>query len=111
MVMMVLSPKDHRTLSQAWRTARSGLNSGTRRRMGLRGRSSLMRELILWGFEEASRDPEAFLRFVRDSRDPFFGKTDGRSDPAGARREELLISWSRAFGPMDGGASRRRRGP
>lgn len=110
MVMMVLSTKDHRTLSHAWRSARGGLQSGARRRMGLRGRSSLMRELILWGFEQASTDPEAFLRYVRDTRDPMFGRADGRKDMAADRREQLLASWSQAFDAMDG-ATRRKRVP
>lgn len=96
-VMMVLSSRDHKTLGQAWRAARAGLHPGSRRRMGLRGRSSLMRELILWGFEEASKDPEEFLRYVRESRDPLFGRVDGRHDRAAERREELLSSWAKAF--------------
>ncbi len=108
MVMMVLSTKDHRSLSQAWRAARSGLHPGTRRRLGLRGRSSLMRELTLWGFEQASHDPEGFLRYVRDTRDPLFGRADGRRDLAAERREALVESWAKAFGNVEDPPSGRR---
>ena len=108
MVMMVLSTRDHKTFAHAWRTARAGLHPSTRRRMGLRGRSSLMRELILWGFEQASSDPEAFLRYVRETRDPLIGRTDGRHDLGSERREAMLASWSQAFGTVDGGSRRSR---
>ena len=111
MVMMVLSTKDHRTIAQAWRTARGGLESEARRRMRLRGRSSLMRELLLWGYEQASADPEAFLRYVRDTRDPLVGQPDGRKDRAADRREELLEVWGRAFADAEGVERRKRSAP
>ena len=104
MVLMVISVRDHETLSRAWRAARGGHHPSVRRRMGLRGRSSLLRELILWGFERASEDPDQFLRFVRDSRDPMLDRADGRRDPGSARRQDLLESWSSCF--EDGGARR-----
>ena len=95
-VMIALSVKDYKTLSNVWRSAKRSLNPLARRRIGWRGRSSLLRELILYGFEEATKDPQAFLRSVRDTKDPLIGKK-GRKDIGSERREALLMAWESTF--------------
>ena len=95
-VMIGLSVKDHKSLSGVWHQTKHALNTQVRRRIGLRGRSSLLREFMMFGFEEASKDPEKFLRLVRDSRDPMMGK-HGKSDLGAERREELVEKWTAYF--------------
>lgn len=109
-VMIGLSTKDYKTLSQAWRTAKRELNPMTRRRMGLRGRSSLLRELILFGFEKAAAEPASFLNSVRDSRDPLFGRGRTARNLGEEKRESQLAAWE-AFFPADTGKRARARKP
>lgn len=106
--MIALSGKDYKTTTTVWRMAKKNLNPQARRRIGWRGRSSLLRELMLYGFEQASRDPAAFLRDVRESRDPLLGKK-GRKDLGAERREALVASWQ-AFFPGDSRPAKPKRG-
>ncbi len=106
-VMIGLSARDYRTTNEVWRLAKRHLNPAVRRRIGWRGRSSFLRELILYGFEKASEHPEEFLREVRDTHDPLFGKR-GRSEAGAERRESLVAAWS-SFFPSPGAPARPRR--
>jgi len=109
-VMIGLSARDYRTTNEVWRLAKRHLNPAVRRRIGWRGRSSFLRQLILYGFEKASTDPAAFLREVRDTHDPLFGKR-GRSEAGAERREALVATWQ-SFFPAPAAADRpRRRNP
>ena len=76
-VMIALSVKDYRALSKLYRMEKRSLNPGARRRIGSRGRSKVLREFMLYGFEQASKDPQAYLKWVRDTKDPLIG-TKGR---------------------------------
>lgn len=87
--------------------AKRHLNPMVRRRIGWRGRSSFLRQLILYGFEKASENPAEFLRQVRDTHDPMFGKK-GRSEAGADRRESLVSSWE-AFFPTTPANGRRAR--
>jgi hypothetical protein len=109
-VMIGLSTRDYRTTNEVWRMAKRHLNPAVRRRIGWRGRSSFLRQLILYGFEKASTDPAAFLREVRDTHDPLFGKR-GRSEAGAERREALVASWQAFFPSATGSDRSRRRGP
>ncbi len=95
-VMIGLSVKDYKTTTEVWRQAKRSLNPMVRRRIGWRGRSSLLREFMMYGFELASKDPEAFVKVVRDSHDPLFGKR-GRKDAGAERRESLVSVWENFF--------------
>ncbi len=95
-VMISLSARDFRTTNEVWRLAKRHLNPAVRRRIGWRGRSSFLRELILFGFERASENPEGFLRTVRDAHDPLFGRR-GRTEAGAERRESLVAAWSSFF--------------
>jgi hypothetical protein len=95
-VMIGLSARDYRTTNEVWRLAKRHLNPAVRRRIGWRGRSSFLRQLILYGFEKASSDPEAFLREVRDVHDPLFGRR-GRSEAGADRREAMVLQWEQFF--------------
>ncbi|MGI0071481.1 MAG: hypothetical protein ACRECT_05385 [Thermoplasmata archaeon] len=95
-VMIGLSARDHRTTNEVWRLAKRHLNPAVRRRIGWRGQSSFLRQLILYGFEKASEDPAAFLREVRETHDPLFGRR-GRSEAGAERRESLLPQWEAFF--------------
>jgi hypothetical protein len=106
-VMIGLSARDYRTTNEVWRLAKRHLNPAVRRRIGWRGRSSFLRQLILYGFEKASTDPAAFLREVRDTHDPLFGKR-GRSEAGAERREALVAAWQ-AFFPSPPASDRPRR--
>ena len=106
-VMIGLSSRDYRTTSEVWRMAKRHLNPMVRRRIGWRGRSSFLRQLILYGFEKASENPAEFLRQVRDTHDPMFGKK-GRSEAGADRRESLVGSWE-AFFPASSGNGRKGR--
>jgi hypothetical protein len=97
-VMIGLSARDYRTTNEVWRMAKRHLNPAVRRRIGWRGRSSFLRQLILYGFEKASGDPAAFLREVRDTHDPLFGKR-GRSEAGAERRAALVAAWQALFPP------------
>lgn len=105
--MIGLSARDYRTTNEVWRMAKRHLNPAVRRRIGWRGRSSFLRELILYGFEKASEHPEEFLREVRETHDPLFGKR-GRSEAGAERREALVTAWG-SFFPAPSPASRGRR--
>ncbi len=105
-VMIGLSARDYKTTNEIWRLAKRHLNPAVRRRIGWRGRSSFLRQLILYGFEKASEDPARFLREVRETHDPLIGKR-GRSEAGAERREGLIPTWTAVF-PQDGGSSRRR---
>lgn len=107
-VMIGLSGKDYKTTTDVWRLAKRSLNPMVRRRIGWRGRSSLLREFMLYGFELASQNPENFLRAVRDSNDPLFGRK-GRKDAGAERREAFLASWEGYFPAQERG-SRGRKG-
>jgi hypothetical protein len=106
-VMIGLSARDHRTTNEVWRLAKRHLNPAVRRRIGWRGRSSFLRQLILYGFEKASENPAEFLREVRDTHDPLFGKR-GRSEAGAERREALVPAWEAFFPPTPSGRSRRK---
>ncbi len=106
-VMIGLSARDYKTTNEVWRLAKRHLNPIVRRRIGWRGRSSFLRQLILYGFERASESPSDFLRDVRETHDPLIGKR-GRSEAGAERRESLIDSW-KAFFPQDSGPSRRGR--
>jgi hypothetical protein len=106
-VMIGLSARDYRTTNEVWRLAKRHLNPAVRRRIGWRGRSSFLRQLILYGFEKASTDPAAFLRDVRDTHDPIFGRR-GRSEAGADRREAMVERWE-SFFPSPTAASRARR--
>jgi len=95
-VMIALSVKDYKTTTTIWRMAKRNLNPQARRRVGWRGRSSILREFMLYGFEQASKDPHAFLREVRETRDPLIGKK-GRKDLGAERREGLVAAWQNIF--------------
>jgi hypothetical protein len=95
-VMIGLSARDYRTTNEVWRLAKRHLNPAVRRRIGWRGRSSFLRQLILYGFEKASEHPGEFLREVRDLHDPLFGKR-GRSEAGADRREALVATWEKFF--------------
>jgi len=109
-VVIGLSARDFRSTNDVWRLAKRHLNPAVRRRIGWRGRSSFLRELALFGFERASEDPAAFLRGVRDARDPLFGRR-GRGDTAAERREALVAVWEQVFPSSPGPARARRRTP
>jgi hypothetical protein len=106
-VMIGLSARDYKTTNEVWRLAKRHLNPIVRRRIGWRGRSSFLRQLILYGFEKASENPAAFLHDVRETHDPLVGKR-GRSEAGAERREALIEAWS-AFFPTDGASARRSR--
>lgn len=95
-VMIGLSVRDDKTTAEVWRMAKRSLNPAVRRRIGWRGRSSLLREFLLYGFETASRDPDAFLRSVRDAQDPLLGHK-GRRDVATEKRQEMIHGWESYF--------------
>ncbi len=95
-VMIGLSARDNRTTNEVWRMAKRHLNPLVRRRIGWRGRSSFLRQLILYGFERASENPAEFLRSVRDTHDPLVGKR-GRSEAGADRREALVTAWEAYF--------------
>lgn len=109
-VVIGLSARDFRSTNDVWRLAKRHLNPAVRRKIGWRGRSSFLRELTLFGFERASEDPAAFLRGVRDARDPLFGRR-GRGDPAAERREALVAAWQRVFPQAPASSRGRRAGP
>jgi len=94
--MIGLSARDNRTTSEVWRLAKRHLNPAVRRRIGWRGRSSFLRELILFGFEKASSNPAEFFREVRDAHDPLFGRR-GRTEAGADRREAMVASWESIF--------------
>ncbi len=95
-VMIALSTKDYKTTTAIWRMAKRNLNPQVRRRIGWRGRSSILREFILYGFEQASKDPQEFLREVRDTNDPLMGRK-GRKDRGAERRETMVGHWNTLF--------------
>jgi len=109
--MIGLSARDYRTTNEVWRLAKRHLNPAVRRRIGWRGRSSFLRQLMLYGFEKASGDPAEFFRQVRDIHDPLLGRK-GRTDAGADRRESQLAAWT-AFFPTSpsGGPRGRRRAP
>ncbi|MGD0249598.1 MAG: hypothetical protein ABSB97_01725 [Thermoplasmata archaeon] len=107
-VMIGLSARDYRTTNEVWRLAKRHLNPAVRRRIGWRGRSSFLRQLMFYGFEKASADPAAFLRDVRDTHDPLFGKR-GRSDAGSDRRESMVGAWQAFFPSPSPTPSLRRR--
>ncbi|MGA8542186.1 MAG: hypothetical protein WB947_01385 [Thermoplasmata archaeon] len=106
-VMIGLSARDHRTTNEVWRLAKRHLNPAVRRRIGWRGQSSFLRQLILYGFEKASENPAEFLREVRDTHDPLFGRR-GRSEAGAERREALLVKWEAFFPPSASSRSRKK---
>jgi hypothetical protein len=108
-VMIGLSARDYRTTNDVWRLAKRHLNPAVRRRIGWRGRSSFLRELILYGFAKASENPSAFLREVRDQHDPLVGRR-GRAEAGAEQREAMLGAWESIF-PVAPPASRVRRRP
>ena len=108
-VMIGLSARDYRTTNEVWRLAKRHLNPAVRRRLGWRGRSSFLRQLILYGFERASENPGAFFREVRDVHDPLFGRR-GRAEAGAERREAMVAAWE-AFFPARSEAARGRRRP
>ncbi|MGP8073174.1 MAG: hypothetical protein ACLPZM_08650 [Thermoplasmata archaeon] len=109
-VMIGLSARDYRTTNEVWRMAKRHLNPAVRRRIGWRGRSSFLRQLILYGFEKASENPGEFLRDVRDMHDPLVGKR-GRSDAGAEHRESLVATWEGFFPAPSAGARPRGRPP
>ncbi|HYB77872.1 MAG TPA: hypothetical protein VEE83_04225, partial [Thermoplasmata archaeon] len=54
-----------------------------------------------------SANPEEFLREVRDTHDPLFGRR-GRSEAGADRREAMVVRWE-GFFPSPAPSSRPRR--
>jgi hypothetical protein len=106
-VMIGLTARDYKTTNEVWRMAKRHLNPMVRRRIGWRGRSSFLRQLILYGFEKASENPSEFLRAVRESQDPILGKR-GRGEVGADHREQLVTVWE-AFFPATPATGRGRR--
>lgn len=106
-VMIGLTARDYKTTNEVWRLAKRHLNPMVRRRIGWRGRSSFLRQLILYGFEKASENPGEFLRMVRESQDPIIGKR-GRGEIGADQREALIPLWE-AFFPNTSSTGRPRR--
>jgi hypothetical protein len=104
--MIGLSARDDKTTNAVWRLAKRNLNPVVRRRMGWRGRSSFLRQLILYGFEKASEDPVAFLRDVRETHDPMIG-SKGRSEGGVERREAMVARWETVFPSSSAGRGRK----
>lgn len=94
--MISLSARDFHTANEVWRLAKRHLNPAVRRRIGWRGRSSFLRELLLYGYEQASARPAEFFRSVRDAHDPLFGRR-GRGEVGADRREALVAEWEGLF--------------
>ncbi len=107
-VMIGLSARDYRTTNEVWRLAKRHLNPALRRRFGWRGRSSFLRQLMLFGVEKASADPAAVLRDVRETHDPLFGRR-GRSEAGADRRESMVALWQGFFPSPSPPAAPRRR--
>ncbi len=107
-VMIAMSVKDYKTTTTVWRLAKRSLNPNARRRIGWRGRSSILREFMLYGFEQATKDPASFLQSVRDTRDPLVGRK-GRKDIGAERRETLVGTWQGVF-PAKPTSTRSRKG-
>jgi hypothetical protein len=106
-VMIALSARDDKTTAAVWRLAKRNLNPVVRRRMGWRGRSSFLRQLILYGFERASEDPIAFLKETRDTHDPLV-RSKGRAEAGVERREAMVARWETIFpASTTGGRGRR----
>lgn len=105
-VMIGLSGRDMKTTNEVWRIVKRSLNPEIRRRIGWRGRSSVLRQFILYGFERASENPGEFLRHIRDQQDPLFGSR-GRAEAGADDRESLIPNWAAA---LPARASRRRKG-
>jgi hypothetical protein len=108
-VMIGLSARDYRTTNEVWRLAKRHLNPLVRRRIGWRGRSSFLRQLILFGFERASESPGEFLRQVRETHDPLFGRR-GRGEAGADRREAMVSQWEAFFPKPPTASARGRRG-
>ncbi|HEV2449273.1 MAG TPA: hypothetical protein VGU43_02550 [Thermoplasmata archaeon] len=106
-VMIGLSGRDMKTTSEVWRVVKRSLNPEIRRRIGWRGRGSLLRQFILYGFERASENPSEFLRHIRDLQDPLFGKRS-RAEAGADAREALVANWAAALPAST--STRRRRG-
>lgn len=106
-VMIGLSARDHHTTNEVWRLAKRHLNPAVRRRIGWRGRSSFLRQLILYGFEKASENPAEFFRQVRETHDPLIGRR-GRSEAGAERREALVRTWEAFFPPSPSPRARRK---
>jgi hypothetical protein len=109
-VMIGLSARDYRTANDVWRLAKRHLNPAVRRRIGWRGRSSFLRELILFGFAKASENPAGFLREVRDQHDPLIGRR-GRAEAGAEQREAMVVAWEAIFPAPTSTARPRRRSP
>ncbi|MGI0150588.1 MAG: hypothetical protein ACREC5_01460 [Thermoplasmata archaeon] len=107
-MMIGLTTRDHKTTNEVWRLAKRHLNPMVRRRIGWRGRSSFLRQLILYGFEKASENPGEFLRQVRDGQDPMLGKR-GRGEAGADHRESLVAVWE-AYFPNTPSRSRKSKG-
>ena len=103
-IMIGLSARDSQTTTEVWRLAKRHVNPAVRRRIGWRGRSSFLRQLILYGFEKASEDPGAFLHDVRETHDPLIGRK-GRAEAGAERRAALVANWE-AFFPRAPAAGR-----
>jgi hypothetical protein len=108
-VMIGLSARDYKTTNEVWRMAKRHMNPMVRRRIGWRGRSSFLRQLMLYGFEKASENPGEFLRSVRESQDPILGKR-GRGEIGADFRESLVATWTTFFPPSTTTRGRRGRG-
>jgi hypothetical protein len=102
-VMIGLSARDYHTTNEVWKMAKHHLNPAVRRRIGWRGRSSFLRQLILYGFERASADPAGFFRDVRDTHDPLIGRK-GRVDEGAERRQAMVADWEAFFPRAPNGA-------
>ncbi|MGI0156720.1 MAG: hypothetical protein ACREDE_11405 [Thermoplasmata archaeon] len=106
-VMIGLSGRDMKTTNEVWRVVKRALNPEIRRRIGWRGRGSLLRQFILYGFERASENPAEFLRHIRDLQDPLFGKRS-RAEAGADARELLIANWAAAL-PASSKTGRKRR--
>ncbi|MHB8351616.1 MAG: hypothetical protein ACYDFT_02840 [Thermoplasmata archaeon] len=95
-VMIGLTTRDYKTTNEVWRLTKHHLNPMVRRRIGWRGRSSFLRQLILYGFEKASENPAEFLRLIRESQDPMIGKR-GRGEAGADHRESLVAVWEEFY--------------
>jgi hypothetical protein len=106
-VMIGLSGRDMKTTNEVWRVIKRSLNPEIRRRIGWRGRGSLLRQFILYGFERASENPAEFLRHIREVQDPLFGKRT-RAEAGANAREALVANWAASL-PQTGPGRRRQK--
>lgn len=75
-----------------WKIIQKRMNPEVRERIGWKCAGDFLADVLVFGMDKSSEDPQAFIREVRECRDPIFQVEKSKKSPKGAE-----TAWGKAY--------------